>query len=120
MSEEVKAAEEVQPEVAAAPVEEAVQVAPEAEAPHAEPAPVIPEEGKELAEVSLGSEGKLELDVSKGKLVLRVMYDGKQVDASAAVAADIDLFFDLLAAKIPGKIDDALLAVAKMALKALG
>lgn len=78
------------------------------------------EQGKELAEVALGSEGKLELDVKGGKLVMRVSYDGKQVDAAAEVAADVELFLDKLAAKIPGAVDDAIIGVMKAALKALG
>lgn len=80
----------------------------------------VMEQGKELADVKLGEEGKLELDVKGGKLIMRVTYDGKQVDASAQVSADVELFLDKLAAKIPGQVDDAVIGVMKMALKALG
>jgi hypothetical protein len=43
-----------------------------------------------------------------------------QADASLKIMLESDLFLDKLAELIPGKIDDAVISVIKMSLKALG
>lgn len=66
----------------------------------------------------VGAEAKVELKLDKGVLVLEVGYDGKGADAGFFVKLDSDYFIDKLAELIPGQVDDAILGVLKMALKA--
>jgi len=73
---------------------------------------------QELAQKDLGSEGKLLLKLEGGKLMLSVVYDGKGVDGSVNISADSDYFMDKLAELIPGKVDDAIINILKVALKA--
>jgi hypothetical protein len=70
-------------------------------------------------EVAIGKEGKADLKLENGKLFLSAGYDGVQVDANLVVGIEIDLFIDKLKEKIPGKIDDAVLDLLKVALKAV-
>lgn len=58
--------------------------------------------------------GDLELEIKEGNLVLS--FDSKGVKASVTVESGY--FLDKLAEKIPGQIDDAVIAVIKSALKA--
>lgn len=60
---------------------------------------------KEIADLKIGAVAELKLEFKAGKLV-----------ASAEVGADELL--DLIAAKVPGTIDDAVLGLLKAALKA--
>lgn len=60
---------------------------------------------KEFVDVKIGTVAELKLEFKEGKLV-----------ASAEVGAD--QLLDLIAAKIPGQIDDAILGLLKAALKA--
>lgn len=53
-------------------------------------------------EKQLGPESKLKVEMVDGKLKISVEYDGKQVDATAAVSADVDMFVDGLMDIIPG------------------
>lgn len=69
----------------------------------------------DLAQGNLGAEVVYELDLVDGKLVLNVGYDGKQADANVIVKLEPGLFLDKLAALIPGKIDDAIIAMLKQA-----
>jgi hypothetical protein len=67
----------------------------------------------------IGKEGTLDIDVVGGQIVL----SAKHVHASGEVVItakeDVGYFLDKLAAKIPGAVDDAIIAVIKSALKAL-
>lgn len=72
---------------------------------------------KVLKETPIGSEGKLKIEVKEGKLLLALEYDGKGLDGQFGLALDPEYFVDLLAAAIPGQLDDALLALLKTALK---
>lgn len=73
----------------------------------------------ELVDQAVGTEGKLDVDVVGGMLVVT----GKHVHASGEVSLvmkeDVGYFLDKLAAKIPGTVDDAIIGVIKAALKAL-
>lgn len=68
-------------------------------------------------ETPIGSEGKLKIEIKDGKLLLAVEYDGKGLDGTLGLALDPAYFVDLLAAAIPGQLDDAVLAILKAALK---
>jgi len=70
-------------------------------------------------EIIIGSEGKAKVELKDGKLYIVGFYDGKQMDAELKVGIEVDMFIDQLAEAIPGKIDDAILGVLKVALKSL-
>lgn len=65
----------------------------------------------------LGPEANYSISFVDGKLKLAIKYDGKQADAELAILLDGSAFLDKLAAAIPGKIDDMILAALKGALK---
>lgn len=67
----------------------------------------------------LGPEAKVKVVISGGKLSLVADLDTKGVDANVSVGVDTDYFLDELAKKIPGVIDDAVINVLKIAVKAL-
>ncbi len=71
-----------------------------------------------LHEQELGSEGNLLLEVKGGKVVLSILHKSKGGEVSVAASLDPDYFIDKMAAAIPGKLDDAVLAILKGALKA--
>ena len=70
-------------------------------------------------QMEISKEAKFDLQIKQGKLILALNYDGAQVDAGVSVAVGVDLFLDKLAEKIPGQLDDAVIAVIKGALNAL-
>jgi len=72
---------------------------------------------KEL-EKELGTETDLEISFKEGKAVIAVKYDGKGADAAVSVALDSDYFLQKLAEAIPGEIDDAIIDMLRIALKA--
>jgi len=72
---------------------------------------------KELANIELGQEAKIDFDLIDGKLVLKVSYQGKGVGAGISVSMEPAYFIDKLTAAIPGTIDDQLGNLLKMALK---
>lgn len=71
----------------------------------------------ELLKKQLGAEGEALLLIEGGKLSLVAKYDSKGLDGEIKLSVDSDYFVDQLAAKIPGQLDDAILAVLKAALK---
>lgn len=71
----------------------------------------------DLIKKELGAEGEVALSLSAGKLSLSAKYDSKGLDGEVKLSVDSDYFIDQLAAKIPGQLDDAILAVLKAALK---
>ncbi len=73
----------------------------------------------DLMEKEIGEEAKVVLTLGGGKIMLTGMADTAGMDVSVAVSVDTDYFIDQLAAKIPGTLDDAILAVLKGALKTL-
>lgn len=72
-----------------------------------------------LVNEALGSEGSVSVDLSGGKLSLSAKYDSKGLDGEVKLSVDSDYFLDKLAEAIPGKLDDAVIAVLKAALKQL-
>lgn len=73
----------------------------------------------ELGKGQLGSEAKFDIEVKAGEVLLSLEYAGHQARAKLEGGVSVDVFLDKLAAKIPGVFDDALINVAKAALKAL-
>lgn len=73
----------------------------------------------DIVDKQISPEAKVKLVVGGGKIGLAGVLDTKGVDVNLSVLADVDYFIDELAAKIPGQLDDAILAVLKSALKAL-
>ena len=68
-------------------------------------------------EKAISSEVKFDLDIKDGKIVVSAMYDGKGLDSTISLAMDGEYFLDKLAEKIPGKMDDMIIAAIKGALK---
>lgn len=73
----------------------------------------------ELAGGKLGHEGLYNLELVGGKLKVTVGYDGAGLDAGVFVAVEPEYFIDKLAELIPGKVDDAVFAMLKGALKGM-
>lgn len=73
----------------------------------------------DLITKDLGAEGKVKLAIEGGKLSFICTYDGKGMDGEMKMSVDSDYFMDELAKKIPGTIDDSIIAVIKIALKSL-
>jgi hypothetical protein len=77
------------------------------------------EEAKKLVELEISKETELDLEIKDGKMRFSFGYDGKGLDGGVYLDLDPEYFMDKLAALIPGEIDDALLGMLKVALKAL-
>jgi hypothetical protein len=65
-------------------------------------------------EIPIGQVGAVDIGLAAGKF----SFSGKAnvpagVSVGALVEIETDVFFDFLAAKIPGKVDDAIFAVLK-------
>lgn len=73
----------------------------------------------DLINKQLSPEANAKVVISEGKLSLMAVLDTAGMDASVVVSVDTDYFLDELAAKIPGTMDDAIIAVLKAALKSL-
>lgn len=71
----------------------------------------------DLVKKELGSEGNVEIKVVGGKLQLILSHEHASGKISVVVEEDGAYFLDKLAGVIPGAWDDAILAVAKEALK---
>lgn len=71
----------------------------------------------ELVNEQVTKEANLKVDVVGGNIVLLAKLDTSGLDADLKATLDGDYFFDLLAEKIPGKVDDAVFALLKQALK---
>lgn len=68
-------------------------------------------------EVLKGAEHDVDLVIAEGKVKVKAVYLGKGGGADLEVFVSTDYLLDKIAEKIPGKIDDAILAIAKEALK---
>ena len=68
-------------------------------------------------EKAISSEVKFDLEIKDGKIVVSAIYDGKGLDSTISLAMDGEYFLDKLAEKIPGKMDDMIIAAIKGALK---
>jgi hypothetical protein len=73
---------------------------------------------QDLLDKELGAETDLQLKLVDGVLKVGVVYMGKGVGATVSVDVSSDYFLDKLAALIPGKLDDSIIGILKMALKA--
>jgi len=71
-----------------------------------------------LAEGMVGPETKYTLEFKDGKLIMGIHYDGTQADASLVIGLEAEMFLDMLAEAIPGKLDNAVFNVIKAAMKA--
>jgi hypothetical protein len=67
----------------------------------------------------LGTEGKMVLKVEAGKLVIEAIHSHKSGEVKVSISENPDYFLDLLANLIPGVWDDAVIALAKDAIKRL-
>lgn len=72
-----------------------------------------------LLDKPLGPEAGAKIEIAGGKISLVLGLDTKGLDGEVKLSVDSDYFFDELAAKIPGGLDDSIIAVLKVALKAL-
>lgn len=64
-----------------------------------------------------GKEVDVDLQIAEGKVKLKAVYAGHGGGANVELFVSSDYLLDKLAAAIPGTIDDAILAIAKEALK---
>lgn len=71
----------------------------------------------DIAQEKLGTEGEFDLKLVEGKLVLKASHKHASGHASLELVQDPEYFLDKLAAVIPGKVDDAIFAILKGALK---
>ncbi len=67
----------------------------------------------------ISKEAKVEITFEKGNIVLAGNLDTKGVDVGLTITVESDYFLDKLAAAIPGELDDKLLAMLKVASKAM-
>lgn len=74
----------------------------------------------ELGSGKLGPETDFEVQVKDGNLIVSSQTATPGVSVNLAVGVKADYFLDKLAALIPGTFDDAVIALAKQALKNLG
>lgn len=73
---------------------------------------------KDLVDGTLGGFGSYDLEFKGGKLSFKLGVAKSGASASLLVEVEADAVLDLIAAKVPGQIDDALLGLLKAALKA--
>jgi hypothetical protein len=73
----------------------------------------------EVVSEQLSKEASVKVEIVNGKIEIVGGLDTSGADVSAKIVVDVDYFLDLLAAKIPGQIDDAVIALFKSALKAV-
>ena len=70
---------------------------------------------KEIAQGSIGSVGKYEVEFKEGKLVARMEAAGGPLEAGIVIKLDAGKVFDAIADAIPGKYDDVALGMIKAA-----
>ena len=68
-------------------------------------------------EIAIGPEGKAKIAVVAGKLVFTISHVHASGEVSLVVTESADYFLDELAKLIPGVWDDAVIALAKDAIK---
>lgn len=71
---------------------------------------------KDLASGSLGTEAKWDVSFAGGKLIASIAYSGSLAGANIGISIGAKQVLDALALAIPGKIDDAVIAVIEQAL----
>lgn len=70
----------------------------------------------DIAEGKIGEVGAYDVEFKGGKLVAKASAAGGPVEAEAVVKIDAGKVIDAIAVAIPGKVDDAVLALMKQAL----
>jgi hypothetical protein len=73
----------------------------------------------EVVNEQISKEANVKIEIVAGKIELTAALDTSGADVAVKVLVDSDYFLDLLASKIPGQIDDAVIALFKSALKAV-
>lgn len=73
----------------------------------------------DLINQPVGTEGTLNVKLSKGKVILTLQHKHASGNASVVVEEDASYFFKKLGDLIPGKLDDAILALIDASVKAL-
>lgn len=72
----------------------------------------------DIVQGQIGPEAKYSLKFENGKLRAEIAYDSKIVDSGLFVEIGADELIETIKLAIPGKIDDAILDMMKIALKA--
>lgn len=73
----------------------------------------------EILKQEIGKEAFVTVELSEGKIVIKSELNSSGLGAGVMATIETDYFLDKIAEKIPGQIDDAVLAVFKSALKAI-
>jgi hypothetical protein len=73
----------------------------------------------EIINKQISPEASAKVEIIAGKIQLSAVVDTGGVDGMISIAVDGEYFIDELSKKIPGTLDDAILAVLKSAIKAL-
>lgn len=71
----------------------------------------------EIVGGSIESVGHYDVEFKGGKLMAKIDAEKSGVSGGAYVAIDADIVLDALAKAIPGTLDDAIIGIAKAALK---
>jgi hypothetical protein len=74
---------------------------------------------KKLVGVEFSSEAGVDLQWKEGKLRMVMSYDGKGVDAGVYCDLEPDYFLEKLKAAIPGDVDDKVIDMLRLAMKAV-
>ena len=76
----------------------------------------------EVGKVEIGKVGEFDAKIEKGALVLNLGMNVGQagVEGGLVVKVHMDVVLDVIAKAIPGQVDDAVIAVIKAAVAALG
>jgi hypothetical protein len=62
-------------------------------------------------------EGSLQMKIEDGKVKVALAYDGKQADAKLEISLGADEYLEMLKKAIPGKLDDTIIDMLKLAMK---
>lgn len=73
----------------------------------------------DVVQGSVGPEGSYSIKFEQGVAKLGAKYQGVQAGAEVIINVDAGMLLDALAQAIPGTFDDAVIQMAKLALKAL-
>jgi hypothetical protein len=73
----------------------------------------------EIVQGSVGAEGKYDVSFTGGKLVITSSYSGAELGAAFSASLDSDKLLDVLAEKIGGQVAPEIIALIKVALKAV-
>lgn len=74
---------------------------------------------KDIVDGKIGELGAYDVEFKGGKLIAKASIEKLGLSAALELSADSDLVLDAIAKAIPGKIDDAVVSVIKVALKSM-